>query len=145
MSNQPAFSFDAMADALAERVDMNRSPVLERPIAPVSGNTPAARHASASGAMVASKYSGTRAQQIALWMLAKERLTITEAAVLLNTKEGNVCGPWSRLEHIGWITGTGEYFTWQSSGRSVHREYHRLTPDGRAAALELQRLKDGAR
>jgi hypothetical protein len=107
---------------------------------PVSGITPAARNASASGAQAASTWRNTYAQQLLLFFYKKRRLTIAEAAVLLDIKEGSVTGPWNHLEHkLGWIKGTGEYHTYTEtkSGKPVHREFHVLTPDGRAAAIAL--------
>ena len=112
---------------------------------PVSGSTPAARHASATGAAVATAYSGTREQQLLVAFL-KGTLTIAAAAEALNIKEGSVCGPWSRLEKKGLIEGTKSYFTWESdSGAPVRREWHRLTAAGRQLAEGLSQDLDAKR
>jgi hypothetical protein len=139
-----------------DTIDMSRGPADGRTApsgirwdkdadAPVSGNTPAARQASATGAQMASKYRNSRAQQLLLFFYEKGRLTIAEAATLLNVKEGSVTGPWNKLEHtLGWIKGTGDYFTWHSSvtRKPVRREYHVLTAEGRSAAIALKHRRD---
>lgn len=146
----PLFNFET-------DVDMSRGPVDGRtapsgvqwtppPAAPVSGMTPAAAHASATGAMAAEPAQGTRIEHLLRAFLAHGRLTIAEAALRLDVKEGSICGPWRRLEHeLGWIRGTGTFFVWTTKkGRRVRREYHELTDRGREMA-EAQRHKRGAR
>jgi hypothetical protein len=134
-------------------VDMSRRPadIAEAPSgvrwdkdadAPVSGNTPAARNASATGAQVASTKLGGRAKQLMAWFADKGELTIDEARVLLNIPVNCVTGPWSKCEKVGWIEGTGRYYTYQAGGRTIHREYHRLTAEGQKVA---EALKGGAR
>lgn len=112
--------------------------------APVSGLTPAARNASATGGQVASAKLGGRAKQLMLWFLDKGQLTIDEARVLLNVPVNCVTGPWNRCEKVGWIIGTGTYFTYQVKNRPIHREYHRLTDEGRRVAAALNDRKTGA-
>lgn len=117
---------------------------------PTNGRTPAAKHASATGAMAAAAWRGTRAQALLLHFLAQGRLTIAEAAILLGCKEGSVTGPWNVLEHeLGWIRGTGAYFTYalppkpgQKAGRTIHREYHELTPEGERKARALRESRE---
>lgn len=150
---------DRFPDLFGEpAVDMTKGPTLEAPSgmtwskdveAPVSGSTPAARHASASGAQAATHWRNSYAQQILLHLYRHrdKRLTIAEAAVLLGVKEGSVTGPWNHLEHsLGWIEGTGEYFTHDQtrSGKPVRREYHRLTAAGKSAAIALEFQKSHA-
>lgn len=112
--------------------------------APRRGNTPAAKNASATGAMAAAPKAAGRTKGLMLWFLEKRRLTIAEAATLLNQPEKCVTGPWNRIEHkLGWIEGTGEYFTYRNAaGRPIRREYHRLTQAGEQVA---RAMKGGAR
>lgn len=112
--------------------------------APVSGSTPAARHASATGGQAAAAKLGGRAKQLLLWFFDKQRLTLDEARILLNVPINCVTGPWNKCEKAGWIVGTGEFFSYQAGKRTIHREYHRLTDEGRAVAVELER-RAGAR
>lgn len=114
---------------------------------PASGVTPAAKRASATGAMAAADWKATRIQQLLVVFLDAERgeLTIAEGAVAINQKEGNVCGPWNRMEHkLGWIEGTGRFYTWTTKkGRPIAAEYHRLTARGREIAQRLREQKQG--
>ena len=107
---------------------------------PRRGCTPAAKNASATGAMAAAPKAATRAKGLMWWFLEKKRLTIAEAATLMNEQEKCVTGPWNRLEHkLGWIRGTGQYFTYRNAaGRPIRREYHELTDEGRKVALEMR-------
>ena len=142
-------------DILNTTVDMARGPVDgqapsgvrwdKNADAPTGGRTPAARQASATGAMAAAPKVGARIKQLLLWFLTKERLTIAEAGVLLEVQEKCVTGPWNKLEHtLGWIEGTREYFTYTTAGgRTVRREWHRLTETGLGVARELARQKGG--
>lgn len=140
-----------------DRVDIRRGPVVDGQApsgvtwdrasdAPVSGRTPAARHASATGSSVASRYRGSRTQDLLITFLRVGRLTIAEAADVLKVKEGSICGPWNQLEHtFGWIEGTRTYYTYRTSKGQVKREYHRLTPAGAAIAADLTAKRQAGR
>lgn len=111
---------------------------------PAQGTTPAAQRASATGAMAAADWRATRIQQLLIAFLDHgPALTIAEAAVHMNVKEGSVCGPWNRAEHkLGWIEGTGRFYQWTTrKGRPVTAEYHRLTARGREMAEQLAQAK----
>ncbi len=141
------------------KVDMTRGPVASSGAspsgvswdkgseAPISGSTPAARHASATGAMAATPHTGTRAKRLMQLFLSQGQLTIASAAELLGIKEGSVTGPWRRLERdLGWIEGTGTFYTYAlANGRPIRREYHRLTAAGRAVAIDLGGQQGGRR
>lgn len=148
MSGSMANRFPGLFDEPV--IDMTAGPTLQAPSgvtwskdveAPVSGVTPAARNASASGAQAASTWRNSYAQRLLLhfYKHPQKRLTIAEAAVLMGIKEGSITGPWNHLEHkLGWIVGTGENHTYTTaSGLTVHREYHTLTAEGRSAAIAL--------
>jgi hypothetical protein len=147
----PLFNFD-------DDVNIHRSPIADGRTtpsgiawdkttdAPISGATPAARNASATGAMAAAPKMSGRAKSLVLWFHDKGRLTLDEARTLLSLPVNCVTGPWRRIEQLGWIVGTGEYFTYTSTlGRPIRREYHRLTPEGQHVARELTRQREGRR
>ncbi len=114
--------------------------------APIGGVTPAARNASATGAMATAPKMSGRAKSLVLWFHDKGRLTLDEARTLLNLPVNCVTGPWRRLEQLGWIVGTGEYFTYRSAlGRPIRREYHQLTFEGQQVAIELTRQRGAGR
>lgn len=140
-----ALNFEPDVDITAPAIGQAPSGVRwEKVDAPISGNTPAARNASATGAMAAAPKAAPRVKQLLHWFLEKNRLTLDEARILLEIPVNCVTGPWSKAESAGWIEGTGEFFTYKAGRRTIHREWHRLTADGRAVALELRRL-GGAR
>lgn len=102
---------------------------------PVSGRTPVARQASATGAQAAAVVRGRRVVQLLAAFRAHGRLTIGEASTVTGIKESSVCSCWSRLEAVGWIEETGECRSYTTSyGRVVRQAYHRLTARGREAA-----------
>jgi len=106
--------------------------------APVSGRTPAARHASSTGAMAIAPKAGTlRARMLAAFR-QHGKLTIAECAVITGIKETTVCARWKELETAGWIVGTATFQTYRASGRVVRREWHELTARGREIAESLR-------
>jgi hypothetical protein len=107
---------------------------------PVSGRTPAARQASATGAQHAAIVRSVHMRRLLRAFLGSGRLTIAEASALTGIKEGTVCSVWSRLEKVEWITGTETFRSYQSvtSGREVRQEYHTLTARGRDVAQQLE-------
>lgn len=112
----PRFDFDA---------DVN---------APISGRTPAARHASASGAAVQGVIRSQRMAKILAAFSRYQTLTIAGCAVVTGMKESSVCSCWNALEHrLGWIEGTGEFDTYAHYGRTIKREKHRLSTAGHEA------------
>lgn len=114
----PRFDFDA---------DIN---------APISGRTPAARHASASGAAVQGVIRSQRMAKILAAFSRYQSLTIAGCAVITGMKESSVCSCWNALEHrLGWIEGTGTFERYTHHGREVKREIHRLTAAGKQAAF----------
>ena len=127
--------------------DMSRGPVAtgdapsgvtwdKGTLAPVSGNTPAARHASATGAAAAAPRIKGRTKQLLAFFLSRPRVTLDDARQHLNIPINCVTGPWQRLDKLKWIEGTGQYFTYTTSGgRVIRREYHRVTAEGRSAAV----------
>ena len=144
-----AFNFDPDVDMRQPAIGQAPSGVIWAPAeAPIAhGKTPAARHASATGAMAAAPKIAGRAKQLLVWFLKADsgRLTLDQARVLLGVPVNCVTGPWSKLEALGWIEGLSEFLTYKTaSGRQVSQEYHRLTVAGRAIALELQQ-RGGAR
>lgn len=111
-------------------------------LAPVNGNTPAARHASATGAAAAAPRIHGRAKQLLALFLSRPRVTLDEARQHLNIPINCVTGPWQRLDKLGWIEGTGQYFTYTTSGgRVIRREYHRLTDAGQHQAELVTRSR----
>src|SRR5687768_10362908 len=92
------FNFDPDIDMTAPAIGQAPSGVRwdKGTDAPISGVTPAARNASATGAMAAAPKIGTRVRQLLLWLLEKDRLTLDEARTLLNLPVNCVTGPWRR-------------------------------------------------
>jgi len=139
------------------KIDMTRGPVGDGQSpsgvnwdkasqAPVSGNTPAARHASATGAAAAAPRIHGRAQQLLRLFSERDRVTLDQAREHLDIPINCVTGPWQRLDKLGWIEGTATYHTYVTAGgRPVRREYHRITAAGRTAALGLVRQEGGRR
>ena len=118
MSQQPSIDFDA---------DVN---------IPVSGSTPAARHASASGAAVQGVIRSQRMARILAAFSRYQKLTIAGCSIVTGMKEASVCSCWNALEHkLGWIEGTGTFERYSCHGRIVKREIHVLTAAGKQAAF----------
>lgn len=114
--------------------------------APVSGNTPAARHASATGAAAAAPRIRGRKLLLLQLFLSQELMTLDQARKRMNLEVNHVTGPWASLDKEGLIEGTSTYLTRVSaSGRPVRQEYHRLTAAGRIAATEARNLSSQKR
>jgi hypothetical protein len=142
-----AFDFDPVIDMGSPAIGQAPSGVRweKQTDAPANGSTPAARHASATGAAAAHAKVNTRIKRLLLFFLDSPRLTLDQARTLMELPVNCVTGPWNRLEHkLGWIRGTGEFEVIKSAaGRPIRREWHELTVSGRAIALELRRQKGG--
>lgn len=135
------------------KVDMSRGPVgtgdapsgaawSKDGMAPVSGTTPAARHASATGAMAASARIHGRSRSLLAHFASTPQVTLDAAREHLDIPINCVTGPWRRLEQLGWIEGTGTFETYTTSGgRVIRREYHRITAAGRDQAARVTRAK----
>lgn len=103
---------------------------------PVKGATPAAKHASATGAAVAGVIRSERMARILAAFSRYQRLTIAGCSTVTGMKEASVCSCWNAMEHkLGWIEGTGTFETYAHHGRTVKREIHRLTAAGKRAAF----------
>ncbi len=100
---------------------------------PVSGSTPAARHASASGAQAAAVVFGGRASKVLAAFAKFGRLTIAQASEVTGLSIQSTCSVWAKLERAGYIVGTGEFYRYQVHGREVKREWHELTELGQAS------------
>jgi hypothetical protein len=105
---------------------------------PVSGTAPAAREASASAAQAIFDRYGERVEKVLIAFRSKGKLTIADAAVLTAMKESSICSVFGKLKKIGWITGTGEFFTYTFTRSkkqwTIKREYQVLTARGLEAA-----------
>ena len=105
--------------------------------APISGLTPAARHASATGAQHAAVVRGALMRaMLRAFVNYGPRLTIAEVAAHVGRQAHAVTSTWSRLEALGWIEGTGTFRSYRHplSGRTIKQEYHQLTARGREVA-----------
>ena len=114
---------------------------------PVAGATPAARHASRTGAQAAGQKFGKRVPKVLAVFAQYRRLTMAKAATLTDISINSMCSVWNRLdtgakEHqLGWIVGTGEFESYVTGGVTVRREIHELTPAGKQAAWDLLKLR----
>lgn len=105
---------------------------------PVSGLTPAAKEASASGARSVFEGYGDRITKVVTAFRTRGRLTIAEASGLCAMKESSICSVFGKLKKLGWIEGTGEFHEYEikRSGRTweIKREFQILTARGLEAA-----------
>lgn len=113
---------------------------------PVLGDTPAARHASFTGAQAAGLKLGKRIPKVLTVFAQYRRLTMAKAATLTDISINSMCSVWNRLDtgdkphQLGWIIGTGEFESYQADGVTVKREIHVLTDAGRQAAFDYLKL-----
>lgn len=105
---------------------------------PVAGLAPAAREASASAAHAIFDRYGERVQKMLTAFRTRGKLTINEAHVVTGMAEKSVCSVFGQLKKAGWITGTGEFFTYEFKKAKhvwkIKREFQILTPRGLEAA-----------
>lgn len=95
---------------------------------PVSGRTPAAAHASATGAQAAAVVHGKklRALRQAFADAPGHRLTLAGCAAMMGCADHTLCSTWDRAKRVlRWIEGTGEFVSYRTSyGKTVKREVH---------------------
>ncbi len=122
--NQPGFDWNA---------DVNL---------PVSGISPAAREASASAAQAIFDRYGGRIQKVLTAFRTRGKLTIREASEVCAMREPSICSVFGKLKKVGWIAGTGEYFTYEFKKgkypRTIKREFCVLTARGLEAASHFR-------
>lgn len=106
---------------------------------PINGLTPAARHASWSGAQAAGLTRGANLLALLDWFGRCRRMTFADFAKFAGKEQHSLCSTWAAAKELGWIVGTGEFYSYTVKSRVVHREIHSLTPRGRRAVIEKLR------
>lgn len=122
-----------MKTAIALCFDFEPAPL------PFQGNTPAAEHASWTGAQAGAVTRGENLMKLLDWFSRCRRMTFADFAKFVGKEQHALCSTWAAAKELGWIVGTGEFYSYAMKGRVVHREIHRITPRGRSAAFEKLR------
>lgn len=109
---------------------------------PVNGRTPAARHASWTGAQAAVESRGDYLLLLLEWFGKCRRMTFADYAKFVGVEQNCLCSTWNAAKYeLGWIVGTGEFWSYvkrtrRGGARVVHREIHQVTAKGRRAMKE---------
>jgi hypothetical protein len=106
---------------------------------PISGHTHAARNASWTGAQAGAVTRGENLVKLLDWFGRCGRMTFADFAKFVGKEQHALCSTWAAAKELGWIVGTGEFYSYVVKHRVVHREIHRITPRGKRARLEQLR------
>ena len=98
---------------------------------PFCGNTPAARHASWTGAQAAAITRGSNLLKLLTWFSTMHRMTFSDFAKYMAKSEHALCSTWAAAKEQGFIVGTGELYSYVCNGRIVHREIHTRKPSSK--------------